>query len=186
MSTKRIRRVLVGTVGYHNLSDFSLGPKLLPQLQAMNWPSGVEVEELHWGPIMVVQHFQGLPQPYERVVLVTARPSGRAVGTVTLRRWRGRLPAAEEIQVRVTEAVTGIISVDNLLVIGEHFGIWPVEVLIVDVEPGPEVPGETLTPAVEFAVPGILDMVRRAATADLSVLEPLVEMWGDRLEAVYG
>lgn len=181
-----MQRVLVGTVGYHNLSDFSLGPKLLPRLQAMDWPSGVEVEELHWGPIMVVQHFQGLPQPYERVVLVTARPSGRMVGTVTLRRWRGRLPAAEEIQVRVTEAVTGIISIDNLLVVGEHFSIWPEEVLIVDVEPGPEEPGEALTPAVENAVPAILATIRRAVTADLSLLEPLVELWGDRLEAIYG
>jgi hydrogenase maturation protease len=181
-----MRRVLVGTVGYHNLSDFSLGPKLLPRLQAGDWPSGVEVEELHWGPIMVVQHFQALPQPYERVVLVAARPSGRAVGTVTLRQWRGGLPAAQEIQERVSEAVTGIISLDNLLVVGEHFGIWPAEVLIVDVEPGPEEPGDTFTPAVEAAIPMVLDTVRRAATADLVTLEPLAELWGDRLEAAYG
>jgi len=30
--------------------------------------------------------------------------------------------------------VTGIISVDNLLVIGEHFGIWPREVIVIEVE----------------------------------------------------
>jgi Ni,Fe-hydrogenase maturation factor len=176
-----MRRVLVGTVGYHNLRDFSLGPKLLPQLQAMTWPPGVEVDELNWGPIAIVQQFQSLLQPYRRVVILTARRSDRPVATVTLCRWQGGLPSNEEIQDRVAEAVTGVISLDNLLILGEYFSIWPSEVLIIDVEPGPEEAGDTLTPPVQAAVPAILEMTCQAATADLAALEPLAALRGDQL-----
>lgn len=173
--------MLVGTVGYHNLRDFSLGPKLLPQLRAMAWPPGVEVDELNWGPIAIVQHFQSLPQPYRRVVILAARRTDRPTATITLRHWQGGLPSTEEIQDRVAEAVTGVISLDNLLIVGEYFNIWPDEVLIVDVEPGPEEAGDTLTPPVEAAIPAILEMMVQAASADLPALEPLVALRGDQL-----
>lgn len=176
-----MRRVLVGTVGYHNLRDFSLGPKLLPQLRVLTWPPGVEVDELNWGPIAVVQHFQSLPQPYERVVILSARRSNRPAATITLRRWQGGLPSTEEIQDRVAEAVTGVISLDNLLIVGEYFNIWPGEVVIIDVEPGPEEAGDTLTSPVEAAVPAILDLIVQTASADLATLEPLTPLRGDQL-----
>lgn len=173
--------MLVGTVGYHNLRDFSLGPKLLPQLRAVAWPSGVEVDELNWGPIAVVQHFQSLSQPYQRVVILAARRADRPTATITLRRWRGGLPSTEEIQDRVAEAVSGVISLDNLLIVGEYFNIWPDEVLIVDVEPGPEEAGDTLTPPVEVIIPTILKLMVQAAGADLAALEPLTPLRGDQL-----
>ncbi len=175
------RRVLVGTVGYHYLRDHSVGPNLLPRLRAEAWPPGVVLEELNWGPIAVVQNFQDLERPYDRVVLLSAREGGRAPGTVTLRRWLGGLPDVESIHARVCEAVTGVISVDNLLVIGEHFGIWPGEVVVVDVEPGPEEAGDTFTPPVEAAVPAVLAAVRRAALDPVAALstEPL---YGPELE----
>lgn len=170
------RHILIGTVGYHCLRDYSVGPMLLPHLQEMSWPAGVEVDELNWGPIAIVQRFQAEETPFERVVILTARDQGRPPGTLTLRRWRGGLPDDERLQARVAEAVTGVISVDNLLIIGEHFDIWPDETFLVDVEPGPEEAGETFTPAVESAVPDILDTVRHAALApsdDLPAMEAL-------------
>lgn len=180
------RRVLIGTVGYHNLRDFSVGPKLLPRLQAITWPSGVEVDEMNWGPIAIVQHFEALPEPYDRVVFVSAMEHGRPAGTVTLRRWLGGLPSTQEIQDRVSEAVTGVISLDNLLIVGEHFGIWPDEVLVVDVEPGVQEAGDTLTAAVEAAIPTILSTVEHAATAGLASLEPLSELRGETLGDEWG
>ena len=65
--------------------------------------------------------------------------------------------------------------------VGEYFEIWPGEVMIVDIEPGPEEAGDTLTPAVKAALPDIVDTVRRAALEPLPALEPLVELWGNRL-----
>ncbi len=174
-----MRRVLVGTIGYHNLRDFSLGPKLLPQLRAIAWPPGIEVDELNWGPIAIVQHFQALPTPYDRVVILAALPSNRPLGTVTLQRWQGGLPATEEIQDRVAEAVTGVISLDNLLIVGEYFGIWPPEVLIVNIEPGLEESGDSLSPAVETAIPTVLTIIQQAALWDLASLGPLAELYGN-------
>lgn len=174
-------RVLIGTVGYHCLRDYSVGPMLLPRLQATTWPSRVQVEELNWGPIAVVQRFEAEETPFNRVVLLTAREQGRPPGTLTVRRWRGGLPDKERIQARVAEAVTGVISADNLLIIGEHFGIWPGETFMIDVEPGPEEAGETLTPAVENAVPDILDAVRHLALAAPDELPPMEALHGHAL-----
>lgn len=181
-----MQRVLVGTIGYHNLRDYSIGPKLLPQLRAINWPPGVDVDELNWGPIAIVQHFESLPEPYDRVVILTAKPYGQPAGTITLCRWQGGLPSAEEIQERISEAVTGVISLDNLLVIGEHFDIWPDEVIVVNVEPGPEEAGDTFTRAVEAVVPTVLSTVRRAVLEDLESLPPLSEIRGNRLGITTG
>jgi hypothetical protein len=166
-------QVLVGTLGYHNLRDYSLGPKLLPELQALDWPSGVKVDELNWGPIAIVQDFEAKPVPYDRVVILAATQRVRPVGTITLFRWGGTLPPADEIQDRISEAVTGVISLDNLLIIGEYFGIWPDEVLIIDVEPGLQEAGDTFTSAVETVLPSIVGMVQRAATVAIDTLPPL-------------
>jgi hydrogenase maturation protease len=182
------RRVLVGTVGYHLLRDYSVGPHLLPRLRAMDWPPGVEVDELNWGPVAVVQHFETLSQPYDRVVILTATDLGKVAGTITLRRWRGGLPDLLAIQDRVAEAVTGTISVYNLLVIGEYFHIWPAEVLLVDVQPGEEEAGDEFTPAVAVVIPAVLALVRQAASALMETLPVSEEIRGDapleRIESV--
>lgn len=179
------QRVLVGTVGYHCLRDYSVGPMLLPRLQEMSWPPSVEIDELNWGPIAIVQRLEAEETPFERVVLLSARDQGRPPGTLTLRRWRGGLPPDDRVQARIAEAVTGVISVDNLLVIGEHFDVWPSETFLVDVEPGPEEPGETLTPAVESTVPDILVAVRRTALAPQNDLPRMEALHGHALGAFH-
>ena len=160
----------MGTVGYHLLRDYSIGPTLLPDLQRMRWPAGVHVDEMNWGPVAIVQQFETLPEPYDRVIILTATDLGKPAGTITLRVWRGDAPAVEQIQDRIAEAVTGTISAENLLIIGEHFGIWPTETLLVDVQPGPEEAGETFTPAVKAAVPKVVATLRRLAQIDFAAL----------------
>lgn len=158
--------MLVGTVGYHFLRDYSIGPKLLPQLQSMAWPPSVDVDELNWGPVAIVQHFETLTEPYDRVVILTATDWGKAPGTITLYRWWGGLPPVEQIQNRVAEAVTGTISAANLLIIGEHFGIWPAELFVVDVQPGVEEAGDEFTPEIAKVIPTVLKTVYEVATTD--------------------
>jgi hydrogenase maturation protease len=176
-----MRRVMIGTIGYFNLRDYSIGPNLLAALQKMQWPAGVEVDEMNWGPIAIVQQFQSLPTPYDRVIFLTARSCGRPVGTMTLRRWVGGLPDAENIQARISEAVTGVISVDNLLIIGEHFNIWPEEVFLVDVEPGKEEMGETFTPEVEAVIDDVLNMIHELAINSSGALPFFEELKGNEL-----
>jgi Ni,Fe-hydrogenase maturation factor len=177
-----MKKILIGTVGYHNLGNHSLGPALLPMLEKMSWPRNVEVEEMNWGPIAIVQKFQTLDIPYDRVVLLAAieRP-GRNIGDVDVFRWMGRLPDEEMIQACVGDAVTGVISVENLLIIGEHFKIWPAETFIVDVEPGPEKAGVEFTNEVQGAVPIIIDTIRQLCVAGNAAVMVYDEIYGDTL-----
>src|SRR5579859_5979274 len=129
------RRVFVGGVGYTNLRDHSVGPVILPRLARMTWPAGVELDDLGpGGPIAAVHRFRAAP-PYDRVVLFGAVGRGREPGQIYRYRWDGVLPDRDEIQGCVAEAVTGVISLDNLLIVGGFFTIWPCDVVVVEVEP---------------------------------------------------
>jgi len=39
------KRIFIGGVGYTNLRDLSVGPIVLPQLQQLDWPAGVEIDD---------------------------------------------------------------------------------------------------------------------------------------------
>ncbi len=120
------KKVLIGTVGYQLLGNHSIGPNLLPQLQSNKWPEGVVVDEMNWGPIAVVQYLESLETPFDRVVfLVAIERAHRKIGDISLYQWKGGLPDDKQIQACVGDAATGVISVENLLVIGEHFKVWP-------------------------------------------------------------
>lgn len=175
------KNILVGTVGYHLLQNHSVGPILLPKLQELQWPSGARVEEMNWGPIAIVQYFQTLPKALDRVIFLVAieRPE-REVGDITIYQWQGHLPSEKQIQACVGDAATGVISVENLLVIGEHFKIWPKEVFLVDVEPGKEQAGEYLTPQVEARIPEILSILEELVKKNTIELETEV-LRGDQL-----
>ena len=162
--------VLIAGVGHPFLRDISVGPVLVPELKEMDWPDGTEIHDLHFGPIHVVQWLQEKPGHFNRVVLLSAVKRGRAPGAVFTYRWDGALPDAEEIQQRVGEAVTGIIDVDNLLIIGGYFGIWPDEVAVVEVEPCEEAFGEEFSEPVQAALPSVMRSVREVALGSLEGL----------------
>ncbi|MGQ0601516.1 MAG: hydrogenase maturation protease [Anaerolineales bacterium] len=164
-------RTLIAGVGYSNLRDMSLGPILTPQLAAMDWPVDIEVDDLSFGPIAVVQRFQTLAEPYHRVILFSAVSRGHTPGTVTTYLWEHKLPPPDEIQARIGEAVTGVVGLDNLLIIGEHFGIWPEDIIVIEVEPtdeGEDGWGPGFSPAVAKAVDDVLATVRRVALGRLA------------------
>ena len=144
-------RTLIGGVGYSYLRDGSLGPLVVEELAREPWPDGVAVENLSYGPIAVMQRLQDADPPFDRLVLIAAIRRGRPPGTATVYRWDGQLPDAAEIQARVAEAVTGVISLDNLLVITGFFNALPSDVLVVEVEPEDEGWGEGLSAAIEAA-----------------------------------
>ena len=140
-------RVLVGGVGYRFLRDGAIGPYMADELAA-GAANGIEVEDLGYHPIGFTQNLQDRP-PYDRIVLVGAIARGREPGTVTAYRWDHALPSDKDIQERVSEAVTGVISLDNLLIVTEAFGAFPRDVRVVEVEPADEGWGEGFSPVVE-------------------------------------
>lgn len=119
-------RTVVGIVGYYGfVRGYPLGPELMERLRALPWPGDVEIREMNWGPVAIVQDFQAAVDKPQRVVLVGALDRGLENGTVSCRRWAGGVLDPGVVQRRMFEAVTGVISLDNLLVIGAQFGIWP-------------------------------------------------------------
>ncbi len=177
-----MKKTFIGTVGYHNLCNHSIGPALLPQLQKMKWAPNIDIDELNWGPIAIVQKFQSLLTPYNRVILIAAieRPE-RKIGDITVYKWMGKLPGEDLIQRCVGDAVTGVISVENLLIIGEYFKIWTGETFIVDVEPGPEEAGEDFTKEMQQAIPGLMLTLQHLSNIENTELINFKPLYGDTL-----
>jgi len=155
--------VLVSGIGYSNLSDMSFGRVLLGELAGMSWPEHVRVEDLNFGPVMILQWLEESPVKYEKLILVNAAKRGRAPGTLEVYRWHGQLPSEKEIQARVEEAVTGVIDMENMLVVCKQFGELPEEVLIVEVEPENDSWGPDFSPSVAARVGEALEIVRTEA-----------------------
>ncbi len=139
-------------------------PMLLSHLQELSFPDHIKVDELNWGPVAVVQMFQAEEPAFEKVIILCAiEREGRKIGHIDVFKWLGKLPDEEQIQACVGDAATGVISVENLLVIGEYFKVWKDEVYLVDVEPGPEVAGEQWTIEMQNAIPEIISTIKRLA-----------------------
>lgn len=150
-------RVLVGGIGYRFLRDESVGPFLADTLGARA-PGGVEVEDFGYHPVGLHQNLTDR-EPYDRLVIVAAPRRGRAPGTITTYQWDRVLPAPEEIQIRVAEAVTGVIDLDGLLVVVGALGGFPDDVVIIEVEPGDEGWGDSFSELIASRLPAIEEAV---------------------------
>ena len=152
------RRILIGGVGYRNLRDMSVGPLLSDRLQRLCWPEGLEIEDLSYGPIGIMHNLDDR-EPYNRLILIAGVKRDREPGCIYSYRWNHQLPDPEEIQARVSEAVTGVICLDNLLIICSYFKKLPREVSVIEVEAIDENWGEELTPAIENLMPALIQEV---------------------------
>jgi hydrogenase maturation protease len=148
-------RVLIGGVGYRNLRDGSLGNWVADTLEPRD---GVEVEDLSYHPVGLSQNLEERP-PYDRLVLVGALSRGREPGTITAYRWDGALPPPDEVQRRVSEAVTGVISLENTLIVCGALGGLPPDVRVVEVEPEDQGWGEGFSPTIERKLPEVVEAV---------------------------
>ena len=160
-------RALIAGIGYRNLSDHSAGGLAVDILSQRTWPANVVVEDLSYGPIAVVQRLQdeSVDAPFDRIITVSAVPrGGRLPGTITAYRWDGVLPPPAAVQAAVTEAVTGVISMDNTLVVCRQFGALPNETIVVEIEPLLEQSGESLSEAVQSALEDLCTVVTRLAS----------------------
>ena len=150
-------RVLVGGVGYRFLRDNALGLYMTDKLAARAG-DGIEIEDLGYHPVGFMQNLQDRPT-YDRIVFVGAVARGRVPGTVEAYRWDHALPPAKDIQDRVSEAVTGVISLDNLLIVTEAFGALPEDVRVVETEPADESWGEGFSREVQAKLPEIEEAI---------------------------
>lgn len=155
-----IPRVLVSGIGYSNQSDLSFGRTLHAKLAEMSWPEYVHVEDLNFGAIMIYQWLEESPVKYDKLVLVGAARRGRAPGTLEVYAWDGNLPDASRIQASIEEAISGVINLENLLVVCKHFSVLPNDVIIIEIEPLKEDFGLEFSPVVAAKVEEAIELVR--------------------------
>ncbi|MGI9491785.1 MAG: hypothetical protein ACR2QF_05215, partial [Geminicoccaceae bacterium] len=128
---------LIGIVGYTPVLDcYPLGPRLMSKLErSVADRTDISIENMTWGPIHIVQRFQDpdVTTP-KRLILVGSAATSRKPGKVQTYRWAGGPLPEQVIQERVYEAVTGIVDIENTLVIGDHFGIWPKDCFSIEVD----------------------------------------------------
>ena len=178
------RRVLIGGIGYPDLSDHSLAWDVVDVLSTRDLGPHVRVEDISYNPIAVMQRLQDEPEAkrFTRLVVVSAveRP-GRAPGEMVAYRWDGTLPGADDVQRAVGDAVTGIIDLDNTLVVLRQFGALPAETAVIEVQPLRESFGDVLTEPVARALPAVCDLAV-ALASDESVWSRLpVGLLGGRI-----
>lgn len=160
-------RVIVGGIGYPDLCDYSFGVEVQERLSDWPAPASVCVEDLSYNPIAVVQRLDDEPPElrFGRAVVISAVKRGnRLPGTVSSYLWDGVLPSDEEIQRAVTDAVTGIIALENTLVVAGHFGALPPEVVVVEVEPEMHEFGAAMSEPVRAVFDQVCETVKTLAT----------------------
>jgi hypothetical protein len=161
-------RTVIGGVGYRNLRDHSLGIVLSDELEALAEPPDLLVEDLCYGPVAVAQWFldEAREAPITRAVFITAigREDGRPPGTISAYRWDHALPSDDEIQRCVVDAVTGVIFLDNTLVVVEWMGALPAETVVIEVEPLEHAFGDEMSAGVLAAIPEVKRLALHYAT----------------------
>lgn len=176
-------RVVVGGVGYRNLRDHSLGIAMSDELEPLARPPALVVEDLSYNPVAVAQWLaeEMKADPIARVIFVSAieRKDGRTAGTVRAYRWDRTLPSEEEIQGAVTDAVTGVILVDNTLVVCQWMNALPPEVVVVEVQPLEHEFGDEMSADVARAYVEAKNLVMRLATDEAATAAlPLAPLGG--------
>ena len=155
--------VLVSGIGYSNMSDMSFGRVLLSELERMEWPENVHVEDLNFGPIMIYQWLEETPLKFDKWILVSAAKKGRETGTLEVYRWIDPRATDDEIQASIGEAVTGVISLENLLIVCRHFDMLPDNVTIVEIEPETDEYGLEFSLVVASRSKDAIELVRKEA-----------------------
>jgi len=169
-------RTLVGGVGYRFTRDLAFGPLVVDRLRHEAWGDGVEVEDLSYAPVAIVQRWT--QAPCDRLLLVGALPRGdRTPGVLVRYAPTAVSPPPEDVQRRIGEALGGVISLENLVVIARQFGVLPRDTEVLEFEPVDTGWGDGLSAQAEAAVETAVSIVRDlvAPVRDAAALRALHE-----------
>lgn len=156
-------RVLIGGLGYHWQRDASFGLVAAEALASRAWPRNVQVEDLGYGALFVAQDLLHASPPYDRLVLIAGVQRDREPGRVYRRRWDGRQVQDGELQERIREAGAGVVDLDHLLFIAQHFDALPPDVRIFEFEPVDTAGGTGLSTRAAEALSEVIDSVSEVA-----------------------
>ena len=155
--------LLIAGVGYAHLRDLSFGMEMVERLQAMDWPEDVRIEDFGYGPIAILHWFEETPgRRFDRAIFVGAMERDREPGTLVTYDWIPRALDPDDVQARICEAVTGVISLENLLIIAQHFDILPRRTTVIEIEPPDKEFGLGLSPLGEERMDEVIAWIRHA------------------------
>ena len=182
---KQAMRAVIGGVGYRNLRDHSLGIVMSDELEPLARPPQLLVEDLCYGPVAIGQWLldEAREAPITRAVFITAiaREDGRPPGTICAYQWDRVLPSEEEIQRCVVDAVTGVILLDNTLIVVEWMKALPPEAIVIEVEPLEHAFGDEMSPAVAAAYAEVRRLALHYATDEAAIHAlPVAPLGGGR------
>jgi hydrogenase maturation protease len=166
---KNASRTLIGGVGYRWMRDASFGLVAADALAREPWPAGVEVADLGYGALYVALDLGDARPPYHRVVLLAGVQRGREPGRLYRVRWAPQPVDDAELQARIREAGAGVVDLDHLLLIAQHFGALPNDVVCIELEPVDAEGGDGLSGAGAAALPEALRLARAEALAPASL-----------------
>lgn len=158
--------LLIAGVGYAHLRDLSFGMELVERLQPLSWPENVRIEDFGYGPIAILHWFEESPgQQFARAIFVGAVERDREPGTLVIYDWIPRPLDPDDVQARIAEAVTGVIGLDNLLIIAQHFNVLPKRTTVIEIEPVDSEFGLGLTPLGEERLQEVIAWIQREVSA---------------------
>ncbi len=163
-------RVLVAGVGHRMWRDRSAGMYWMEQLRAEAWPAHVVIDDFGFGAIAMMQRLED--ERYERAIFLAAETRERPPGTLHVRRHAPQHPPPELVHAQMHEAGGGVITIDTLLIIIEHFGVLPRETWIVEAEPADTGWGEGTSDQIAALYPDvcarITDLIAQGDVADVA------------------
>ena len=152
--------ILIAGVGYSHLTDLSFGPQLVDALNQRDWPDYVQVEDLSYGPITVLQWFQDHPGRFDQAIFIGAmQREDTAPGELRTYRWNPDDLSEDVVHERVAEGVTGIVSLENLLMILDYFAVLPGQPLVIEFEPVVAEWGLDLSPVGQRQLAEVIDVI---------------------------
>ncbi len=150
--------VLVAGVGHRLWRDLSAGITWMNRLRELSWPAHVVIEDFGFGAIAMMQQLEDTP--FDRAIFLGAETRARPPGTLHVSRYFPHNPAPELVQAHMAEAGGGVVTIDSLLVIIEHFGVLPRETWVVEVEPEDRGWGEGESATVAALFSSVVEHVR--------------------------
>jgi len=158
--------LLIAGVGYSHLRDLSFGVELVERLAPMTWPEDVRIEDFGYGPIAILHWFEETPgERFARGIFVGAMERNRAPGTLVTYEWIPRPLDPDDVQARVVESVTGVINMESLLIIAQHFDVLPRRTTVIEIEPPDMEFGLGLSPVGEERMAEVIAWIRREVGA---------------------
>lgn len=153
--------VLVGGISELFQGDLDFGRHVIEALQREDLAAHILVEELHYGAIAVMQRLQDVRPA--ALILVGAATRDRAPGTLQRRSVHAPAASPAEIQLAVSDAVTGYVAIDLVVEIAAAFDVLPAHTLAVEIEPAYVGSREQLSPQAAALIVPALTLIRREA-----------------------